>query len=328
MAISGVVEGLLGHQAVLVAHDLGLFTALAAGPLTTTGLCAALGLARRAGEGLLAVCASLGLLSRDGEGLELTPLGADYMAPGGRAYVGGLLDLIIRNRELFTFDSVRRAVVENRQLANGGRTIFDSYEENPALARGFTEAMHGHTMAPAMAWPRHADLGGCDVLLDIGGGSGVHAMSAVTQWPGLRAIVLDLPAVCDIAAGYIVQRRLGDRVSTHAADMWTDAFPVAAAHFYSDILHDWPPERGRELLRKSFDALPPGGRIMLHEMLLDDDHDGPFAVAASSLSMLLWCGGQQYTGPELTAMLAESGFRDTRVIPTFGYWSLVAGVKR
>jgi cyclopropane fatty-acyl-phospholipid synthase-like methyltransferase len=186
-----------------------------------------------------------------------------------------------------------------------------------------------------MAWPRHVDLGArdvlpdvlLDVLLDIGGGSGVHAISAVTQCPGLRAIVLDLPTVCDIAAGYIRQRGLCERISTHAADMWTDPFPPATAHFYSDILHDWPPERGRRLLRKSFDALPPGGRIIIHEMLLDDDHAGPFAVAASSLSMLLWCGGQQYTGPELTAMLRESGFREERVIPTFGYWSIVTGVK-
>ena len=46
-------------------------------------------------------------------------------------------------------------------------------------------------------------------------------------------------------------------------------------HFYSNIFHDWPPEKCSFLTRKSFDALPPGGRLVVHEMLYDDDKKGP-----------------------------------------------------
>jgi hypothetical protein len=43
--------------------------------------------------------------------------------------------------------------------------------------------------------------------------------------------------------------------------------------------------------------------------------------------MLYWVPGQQYSGRELTDMLKEAGFEDIEVKPTFGYWSIVTGVK-
>ena len=71
-----------------------------------------------------------------------------------------------------------------------------------------------------------------------------------------------------------------------------------------------------------------GGRIIIHEMLYNDDKTGPFPVAAFNIVMLLWTTeGQQYSGRELSAMLTEAGFTDIEVKPTFGYWSIVTGRK-
>jgi hypothetical protein len=81
------------------------------------------------------------------------------------------------------------------------------------------------------------------------------------------------------------------------------------------------------LTLKSFASLAPGGRIILHERLLNDEKTGPFAIAALSVAMLLWTEGEQYSGRELSAMLAEAGFIDIEVKPTWGYWSIVTGRK-
>jgi O-methyltransferase len=127
--------------------------------------------------------------------------------------------------------------------------------------------------------------------------------------------------VCDVAYG------LGDRIRAYPADMWQDEFPPADLHFFSNIYHDWPPERGRVLTEKSFAALPAGGRIVIHELLYDDDKTGPVAAAAYSAAMLMRANGQPYSGAELTAMLTGAGFRDVEVRPTFGYDSVVTAVK-
>jgi O-methyltransferase len=105
------------------------------------------------------------------------------------------------------------------------------------------------------------------------------------------------------------------------------SFPPADLHFFSNIYHDWPPERGRVLTEKSFAALPAGGRIVIHELLYDDDKTGPVAAAAYSAAMLMRANGQPYSGAELTAMLTGAGFRDVEVRPTFGYDSVVTAVK-
>jgi len=62
-------------------------------------------------------------------------------------------------------------------------------------------------------------------------------------------------------------------------------------------------------------------------MLYDDDKRGPLEAANYSMFMLLWTEGRQYSGAELVAMLAESGFEEIEVKRTFGLWSIVTGRK-
>ena len=165
-------------------------------------------------------------------------------------------------------------------------------------------------------------------MLDVGGGSGAHSLGAVTRWPHLRAVVLDLPPVCEVAREFIAKEGLQDRIETRSGDIFEDPFPEAELHFYSNIYHDWSPEKGAFLTRKSFESLPPGGRIVVHETLLDDDKAGPLAAAGYSVAMILWSAdGGQYSGPELCEMLAGAGFGQIETKPTFGYYSIVTGIK-
>jgi hypothetical protein len=188
--------------------------------------------------------------------------------------------------------------------------------------------MHGSSMGPALAWPERIDLSGHCLLLDVGGGSGAHCIGAVRRWPHLHPVVFDIPPVCEVAAEFLKRYGLQSRISTHVGDMWQDAFSPADLHCYSQIYHDWPPEKCRLLTQKSFASLESGGRILIHEILYDDDKAGPFPAAAFDIVMLLWTPeGQHLSGREVSAMLAEAGFADIEVQPTFGYWSIVTGRK-
>jgi len=54
-----------------------------------------------------------------------------------------------------------------------------------------------------------------------------------------------LAPVCGLAEEFVAAARLQDRVRTQVGDMWVDTFPPADVHFYSQIYHDWPPDRCR-----------------------------------------------------------------------------------
>jgi hypothetical protein len=323
-----VYLGAYGYFAVHVAHGVGVFPLLANGPQTLEQVCQALGLKRRAAEAILAVCTSHGLLEfRDGQ-YALTTVAEDYLLPTSPTYFGGQFDWNLAHPELLALDRLQRAVLTDQpQACAGGQPTFSAFEEEAAMAKQFTHAMHSASMGPATAWPEKIDLSGHHMLLDVGGGSGAHAIGALRQWPHLRGSVLDRPPVCEVVREYATKYGLANRLTTHSADMWNDPYPAADLHFYGMIFHDWPAEQCRFLTRKSFASLPPGGRIIVHEMLFNAERTGPFSVAAFNMAMLVHLDGEQYSGHELTRFLGEAGFTDIQITPTFGYWSIISGRK-
>jgi hypothetical protein len=130
-----------------------------------------------------------------------------------------------------------------------------------------------------------------------------------------------------VATEFLQRHGLANRITTHGADMFRDAFPPADVHFYSNVFHDWPPDRARFLVAKSFDSLPAGGLIIIHEMLLNDDKTGPTSVAGFNIQMLAGMLGQQFSGPELRQMLEDAGFREVGWKRTFGDCCVVIGKK-
>ena len=322
-----IMFGLWGYPAVLVASQLKLFELLAEKPLTLDEVCRAKNLAKRPAETVLVVCTSLGFVVMNDGRYSLTSVSEDYLLPSSPTYFGWFFDAWVPIYSVWSPESLLKAVMTDKPQGPFGdpNNAFASWHAEQAL--NFTRAMHSASFASALAWPKQVDLSSHRVMLDVGGGSGAHSIGAVNSWPSLRAIVLDQQIICDIAHAFSEQYGLSGRISTHAADFFKDPFPPADLHFYGMIFHDWPPETSRTLARKSFESLPAGGRIIIHEMLFNDERTGPFPVAAFNVDMLVAMPGQQYSGRELRGMLTEAGFKDVESKPTFGYWSIVTGRK-
>jgi hypothetical protein len=323
-----ILFGVWGLPAVFVAHELRLFTLLEEKPRTLEEVCDVKNLKRRPAEALLSVATSLGIVRFRNGSYSLTPLGEDYFVESGPTYFGGLLDLTISNYSAWSIESLKKAVMTDSPQIYSGSDVFKSHEEEANLARAFTRAVHSASMAAATVWPEKINLGKHRVMLDVGGGSGAHSLGAVRRWRNLQATVFDLAPVCEVAAEIAGKYELQTRIGTQIGDMWNDSFPSADVHFYSMIFHDWPSDKCQFLAKKSFDHLDHGGRIIVHEMLFNNDRTGPFPVAALNIDMLVWVPGQQYSGRELTSMLREADFKDIQVKRTMGYWSIVTGVKR
>jgi hypothetical protein len=322
-----ILFALWGYPAMLVAHQMGLFELLSEKPLTLAEVCRAKNIAKRPAETLLSVCTSLGFVVRKDGRYSLACISEDYLLPSSPTYFGWFFDAWTPIYSLWSPESLLKAVMSDKPQGpfSDPDSAFASWHAEQAL--NFTRAMHSASIAAGLAWPKLVDLSNHRVMLDIGGGSGAHSIGAVKAWPSLRAVILEQQIICDIAHSFIDKYDCSDLISTHTADFFKDPFPPSDLHFYGMIFHDWPPETCQSFARKSFESLPAGGRIIIHEMLFNDDRTGPFPVAAFNVDMLVAMPGQQYSGCELCGMLATSGFRDVEVKPTFGYWSIVTGRK-
>jgi methylase of polypeptide subunit release factors len=78
----------------------------------------------------------------------------------------------------------------------------------------FTHAMYGVSVGPAMALAKAFDFSKYQKLVDVGGGSGVYAIKIAQANPGISAMIVDLPSVCQVANEYIRRFNLQDRVKT------------------------------------------------------------------------------------------------------------------
>lgn len=210
----------------------------------------------------------------------------------------------------------------NQETALFEESIYDAEK-----AEAFTHAMHGLSIWAASIWPDKLNLADYHCMLDIGGGSGAHSIGVVTRWPHIRGIIYDIAAVGRVAANVIQSYGLEENISIHIGDMWSEPFPNADIHFYSNVFHDWPEQNVTFLTQKSYDALPRGGRIIIHEMLFNDDAPGPLSVAGFNVAMLSWSQGKKYSRSEMKQLLEMAGFCVIEILPAFSDFSIITGVK-
>lgn len=314
---------------VTVADEVGTFTKLAKTALTTEELARDLGLDSRALGIHLSMLAATGFVERRAGRWRATADARRWLHPEGQGYYGPALHGFrlsnpLHGQLLSTLRTGDRASDHRSAAAEWERG-----EMSPELAQNITAYMNAHSRAAALAVAQQPIFAEVHALLDVGGGSAIFSIELARAWPLLHATILEIAPVCVEAARYIEQAGVQNQVCTRALNMFTDTWP--SEHdtlFFSNIFHDWSDQTCQMLSDSAFAALPSGGQIILHEMLMDDDHCGPWQVAAFSLLMLLGTKGRQYSLPDLEAMLHRSGFADVSAARTGGgYYSLVSARK-
>ncbi|MBC7986379.1 MAG: ubiquinone/menaquinone biosynthesis protein [Sphingomonadaceae bacterium] len=313
--------------ALSVADEIGLFPALADGPLETDALAAAIEVDARALSIHLGLLAALGLATRREGKWGDTAVSRAYLVPDSPFYWGALINggepSQLHRNLLAALRPGTRDWTEGRPVGN-----WESGQLEIEQARHIAAFMHAHSLPAAIAAARSGVFEGVKSLMDVGAGSGCFAIAAARANPGLRATIMELPAMCEAARPYIEEGEVADRVTAQAVDMFREPWPEGHdALFFSNIWHDWNEETCGELAAKAHAALAPGGRIILHEQLMNDTSTGPLTTASFSMLMLLGTRGKQYSLAELRAILEPAGFSEVGAVHSRGYYSLVTGRK-
>lgn len=315
------------YPTLVVADKMGIFPFLAVTPSTPDELAKRYSFSLHAMEAFLGVLSSLGFLVQHQGHFYLTDVSRNFLLPKSEFYWGGMLRLGWATPSLSPaklFETLRKQPTSAGKLAN----MWEQSEMTLQQDKIFTNAMHSHSFPAAIGVARRGNFSNVKRLLDIGGGSGCFCIAIALYHEQMRLTIMERPNVCKAATEYIEKYQLQDRVDTLAIDMFNDPWPTGYdAMLLSNVFHDWNTENCILLGKRSFDALPSGGTIYVHEMLLDDTKDGPLAAASFSLNMVLITNGKQFTAQEITDLLTECGFRDVSITPTYAYYSLISAKK-
>jgi len=332
--VSGCDDGLLWETwmsmfhfpTLTIADELGLFSLIEQAPKTASEISESLCLSERGTEALLGVMTSTGYLIQQDSKFNLTQVSRNFLLPQSPYYWGGMLKLMANNP--LTHSVLLEGLKNDVANVYQEQDVWEAHEMELDKAKIFTGAMQSMTMPGALGVANHGNFTGVQRLLDVGGGSAAVSVALAQRYPQIQCTILDLPVICKIAEGYISEAGLSNQINTYPANFFADAFPTGYdAVLFSNIIHDWEWEKCQHLVKSSFEALPKGGRIYIHEMLLNDTKDGPAAATSYSMCMIWWAKGKQLSASEVNQLLLEAGFEDVSITSTHSYFSLVCATK-
>ncbi len=149
-------------------------------------------------------------------------------------------------------------------------------------------------------------------LLDVGGASGTWTMAFLKAAPDSTATIFDLPDAIKQARDRFAHSELAGRVTFVPGDFYADRLPAGCdLAWVSAIIHQHSRRHNRELFAKVFEALEPGGRIAIRDVVMDSDRVHPVEGALFAINMLVNTDeGGTFTFDEIAEDLQAAGFVD------------------
>jgi precorrin-6B methylase 2 len=314
-------------KVLLSAVELGLFTALANGPMSNAALARKVDIRADRSSDFFDALVAMGFLNRAGDGSEATyentaetGLFLDRNKP---SYTGGMPEML--NARLFGFwngltDALRSGRPQN-EIKHGKNSLFAELYADEARLEQFLAAMASLQAGNFAVLGNRFDFSKFRSVLDVGGANGALCRQLAARFPELSLLSFDLPAVAPIARREIERAGLVSRIEVVSGDFFTDALPHADVIVMGNILHDWNEEGKNHLIQKAYAALPTGGALIAIENVIDDARRQNAFGLLMSLNMLIEFGaegGFDYTGAQYDRWCRSAGFARTEIVPLTG----------
>jgi len=288
------------HAAV----KLEIFTTLRDKQLTVEEMSVKTGAKKRGLAMLLNALTAMELLEHDERWYKNTDLSGSCLVKGEPGYIGYII--------MHHFHLVDAWAKLPEAVVLGEPVVKRSHGEE-VERESFQMGMFNLAMAIAPTIAASVNLDGRHHLLDLGGGPGTHAIHFCLANPQLNATIYDRKTTEPFALKTTERFGVADRIDFVAGNFNTD--PIEGPYdvaWLSQILHSNSLEECQVLIKKTVQALEPGGIILIHDFFLNDSMDGPLFPALFSMNMLLSNHGRSYSEKEVSAMMAQAGARNIR----------------
>ena len=148
-------------------------------------------------------------------------------------------------------------------------------------------------------------------MIDLGGGHGLYSIGFCRNNPALSAVVFDWPSAREVACETIQSAGMEQRVRFQEGDLWRDDFGSGYdVALLFQVVHMYSPEQNIQLLKKAWQALAPGGRVVINDQVAIEATGSLARVMArlEGLELLNSVNGRTYPPKEIERWLVEAGF--------------------
>lgn len=270
-------------------------------------IAASLGWSERGTAMLLDGLVALELLEKHSGKYRNTPSASACLVRNGEAYQGNIL-----RHSQGSWDAWSH--LEDR--VRTGTCPPDEERWKDQSLRDFILGMSNIAKLSAQEVLQAVDLSGFSHVLDLAGGPGTYAIAFLNAHARMRATLFDRPDVVEIACEQVAAAGLEDRFSYIAGDCLIDAIGQGYdLVLMSNLIHSFSDSENASLVEKVFDALAPGGAIIIKDFILENDRSGPAFSLIFALHMLVHTpGGNTYSYDEIGRWTDQAGFEKGRAL--------------
>lgn len=257
--------GIVLARQIMAGASLGLYAALADGPLTAAEVAARRQTAPVPTEKLLGALVGARILDfRDGR-FGLTRLARRWLLPDAPQSLHH--NLLFRYDEWRLVEGIEEYVRSGRPVdahASFSDEAWERYQRGMRSVSGLSAA----EVVRRTPVPR-----GARDMLDVGGSHGFVSVSFCLRHPGLSAVILDLPEAvakaAPILARDLAREGLEGRVVHRPGNALEDDLGHAAwdVVFVGQLVHHFDDATNRTLARRVAQALRPGGVFVIQEVI-------------------------------------------------------------
>jgi SAM-dependent methyltransferase len=314
---AAIMEDLLGvwkSRTLVAAVELDVFSHIAEGKRTVKEVAEAAGASPRGMARLLDALTAIGYLRKAGNRYALQPISATFLVPGKKGYIGAMTE-----SASLTWDAWKNLT----EAVRSGRPAeaMNVAEEGKAFFLKLVTGLFPGNFSASVAGVSHLpekERRKIHKILDVAAGSGAWSLAFAQAIPRAHVTSMDFPEMTPITRGFAEKLGVADRYEylegdLRQVDFGHDAYDLV---ILGHIVHSEGETHGKELLRKSYSALRPGGKLLIAEFVPNDARTGPAMPLLFGLNMLLQTEeGNVFTLREYRTWLKAVGFRKVTTIP-------------
>lgn len=329
-ALLELVQGAMVSQAIYVAAELRVAQTLVEGPLAPERIAEKTGADPDALHRLLRLLATYDIFAERKDGrFALTAMGRALCedAPMSMYGIARLMGHPLHWEDWgHLVDAVRTGEPSLPKLRGMG--AFEYLEANAEYGAVFTSGMGAMSSTETEPLLAAYDFARYGTVVDFCGGRGDLLAGVLKKTPSARGILSDPRVGSNGAAAFLAEQGVSDRCTIADGGLF-DAVPGGGdAYILKHIIHDWPEPQALEILGNVREAMNPGGRLLVMEMVIPDKLNGPHSGKLVDLWLMLLVGGKERTRAQYGDLLDRAGFTLERVVQTPAAISIVEASRR
>lgn len=295
---------------LLAGIEFGLFTAISDGAGTVEQISEKTGVPAESIDRLLTACKALDLVYETDSKYQNYNDVERYLVRSSQTYFG---DFLVYDAKV-TYDSWKELAT---QIRGSGQPApekpYLAMMANPEEARKFTVAGYNASLSLAHRFAKRFDFSKYKKWLDFAGGSGCYSIAACERFPNLKSVILDQANVIPVTREFIAKHKLEERIEARQGNFLEPNYPQGFDLIsFITPLQAYMPGDLKQIFDHTFQALDPGGTILIIDYMLNDEKTGPLDPALMNLQMISdgHYMGRVNTSAEFEEFLTEVGFEN------------------